>query len=927
MGIRRNAKLLSAPEREAFVRACVLMKADIVNPGAPTAQRYSRWDEYVAIHWMIQDAFAPGAGSVNFGHGGSGSYSFLSWHRYFMWQFERQLQSHVPGVMLPYWDWTDPASIMTDTFLGPDGTVGSEVRSGYFARNAPGTPGNPTPAPAWWPPGLTGWTLPAVFGEAEGPLMRGIGSAAGLPTATHLRQALGKTTYPAFQDALESGTGLSPPHTMHNRLHGWIGGVFGQMSNPAYSPFEPLFYLHHCNIDRLWAMWQADGHANEYPATGGQPHHRRNDIMYPWTGGAAGYGTNAPIASAIPMPDFSAGGAKRNVDTLDHRAAFDYTYDTLAVIGIGLDRTGSMNGLTPDPMVTAAPDVTKWEAARRGVSAFLQDCETVQGSGSVYVMGGIKTFRQLAANEFEAVFATPGYGLVKNGGAVSRATFDSAVAGMTAAGGTPLADALQDVHATLVESPFAHLPADERRYLAMLTDGLLTAGSPLSAIADGGLGQTAVFAMGFGTGADVDYATLASMVAKGLTLPTQQLFHGENAGTIDKFYSDALAHAIGFTGVIDPVLELFAGEHAHVDFYATSADDAFLITAQGMDFDDANWSFHLHGPGGYAVYGDGADHAHGHAHDGCAPDVTATRSAGRLSLVLQRNNASAGCWVGSWQLMIAYRARRLDAMVMPNIGALLVPVAAGPVRGPRFARLLAKPGARVATRNVARRPAHRLDVRPVSTNRNDREACNAVVNVYARSRLQLALELRAQRLEAGSAFSIAIEPRVLQGNVTPTRSFARLLAPTQDLAAVVAAVPREDIPREAELKGSRALAFDPARVLAVLEKRKASVARLRDEELPVAVHERGPQHVHVEKTDVPGAYHLGVYVEGDYCPRHDRGAVDDHGHAARHEDDHGHDAGSACDDACAPERFLRLLTATVVVPAADRRKARAKSAR
>src|SRR5215207_11176929 len=76
--------------------------------------------------------------------------------------------------------------------------------------------------------------------------------------------------------------------------------------------------------------------------------HRRNDIMYPWTGGAAGYGTNAGISSTIPMPNFAAIGPKRNVDTLDFRSAFGYTYDTLAIISLGLDRTGSMLGLTPD---------------------------------------------------------------------------------------------------------------------------------------------------------------------------------------------------------------------------------------------------------------------------------------------------------------------------------------------------------------------------------------------------------------------------------------------------------------------------------------------------------------------------------------------------------------------------------------------------
>ena len=53
MGIRKNAKFLTPAEKENFVRACVLLKADIVNSGAPPAQQYSKWDQYVAIHWMI----------------------------------------------------------------------------------------------------------------------------------------------------------------------------------------------------------------------------------------------------------------------------------------------------------------------------------------------------------------------------------------------------------------------------------------------------------------------------------------------------------------------------------------------------------------------------------------------------------------------------------------------------------------------------------------------------------------------------------------------------------------------------------------------------------------------------------------------------------------------------------------------------------
>ena len=71
MGVRKNAKFLTASEREAFVRACVMMKADIVNPGGPDPS--SRWDQYVAIHRFIQNVTTPATPNVNFGHGGTGA--------------------------------------------------------------------------------------------------------------------------------------------------------------------------------------------------------------------------------------------------------------------------------------------------------------------------------------------------------------------------------------------------------------------------------------------------------------------------------------------------------------------------------------------------------------------------------------------------------------------------------------------------------------------------------------------------------------------------------------------------------------------------------------------------------------------------------------------------------------------------------------
>jgi hypothetical protein len=96
-----------------------------------------------------------------------------------------------------------------------------------------------------------------------------------------------------------------------------------------------------------------------------------------------------------------------------------------------------------------------------------------------------------------------------------------------------------------------------------------------------------------------------------------------------------------------------------------TTEDSFLITVQGMDYSDANWSYALHGPDGSMIYGDAIGHRMMAMDHTCLVDVTATRSDGRLTLVLQRDLADDDCWIGAWRLMVAYRTRQLDAMLMP----------------------------------------------------------------------------------------------------------------------------------------------------------------------------------------------------------------------------------------------------------------------
>jgi tyrosinase len=63
---------------------------------------------------------------------------------------------------------------------------------------------------------------------------------------------------------------------VHNTVHNLIGGDM----SAGTSPNDPLFWLHHANVDRLWSVWQARWGYNVYqPVSGGPPGHNLKDVM------------------------------------------------------------------------------------------------------------------------------------------------------------------------------------------------------------------------------------------------------------------------------------------------------------------------------------------------------------------------------------------------------------------------------------------------------------------------------------------------------------------------------------------------------------------------------------------------------------------------------------------------------------------------
>lgn len=263
MGCRKNLTRLTVAERQAFTSAVNQLRT---NGG---------YDTYVQQH----------QGAMGHGHGGP---AFFPWHREFILRFERDLQAIDPTVSLPYWDWTKAnvngagteSLIWRPDFMGGPGQAGTgAVTTGPFA--------------AW---GLIRSSF-NIFGfPGTGGTIAGYMAS---PDYTTFRQVEGP----------------------HGSAHIWVGGFVG---NASIAPRDPVFWLIHANVDRLWAEWIHQHSSNPgfqpfLPLSGGPQGHNLNDTMWPWNGGTNPFGV---------LPWTVAPESIRPADLTNHRA-LGYYYDTI----------------------------------------------------------------------------------------------------------------------------------------------------------------------------------------------------------------------------------------------------------------------------------------------------------------------------------------------------------------------------------------------------------------------------------------------------------------------------------------------------------------------------------------------------------------------------------------------------------------------
>ncbi|MGY4558732.1 tyrosinase family protein [Bacillus thuringiensis] len=297
MRIRKNVRSLSSDEKKVFVSALLRLKKE------------GRYDEYV--HWhhavMVPSVLSYEPKDAQYRNGAHRGPSFLPWHREFLMQVEADLQNIDSSISIPFWDWTEDAGlpdpskapVWSEDLMGGNGveSEGWRVESGQFAYKT----GN--------------WPIPEEHGGPA--LTRRFGSWSSnfnLPIKEDLDLAMNEIFYDTppynaspftigFRNRLEGWVTMRGDNRvktigsqLHNRVHLWVGGRWiengvekvGSMV-PMTSPNDPVFFLHHCFVDKVWADWQAlqaqsnpSASPHYAPEIDGPLGHNLDDELKPW---------------------------------------------------------------------------------------------------------------------------------------------------------------------------------------------------------------------------------------------------------------------------------------------------------------------------------------------------------------------------------------------------------------------------------------------------------------------------------------------------------------------------------------------------------------------------------------------------------------------------------------------------------------------
>jgi tyrosinase len=310
-----------------------------------------------------------------------GSWYFFPWHRGYVLAFEAMVRAAIVSLRgpatwtLPYWNYFKTGqNALPPAFASPTWPDGNGD--------------NPLFVPQRWGPGNDGNVLIPMdqvnLDAMTDPDFTGVDSG-GSP-------GFGGVDTGFSHGGRVHGLLESQPH---DQVHVLVGGadpqdtdIGGLMSTPDTAGLDPIFWLHHANIDRLWEVWRENPPSNANP----------NDAR--WLQGPASFGQRAFVA---PNPDRSTWTyAPGDVVGL---ATLGYTYDDLSAAVPAATLADRVQRLRAAPLPQAGTPMTSDKTTELvGASRAVQ----VQGAetrASIQLDAGVR--RKMAATLTAAAIATP----------------------------------------------------------------------------------------------------------------------------------------------------------------------------------------------------------------------------------------------------------------------------------------------------------------------------------------------------------------------------------------------------------------------------------------------------------------------------------------------------------------------------------------
>ncbi len=230
--VRRNIATLSSTEIDSLRRGIQAMQAKAATD--PTS-----WIFQANIHGTVDTP-----ADTMWNQCQHGTFFFLSWHRMYLYYFERILRAAAedPNLTIPYWNYSDDPQqrVLPVAFREP-----ADASNPFYVSERSQDINNGTPLP----------DSAIDYSQAF--------SYINFISRSRRRLGFGgqRTRRPSH-----SGSGFGALEmTPHNAVHAVIGGNGGWMNDPNWAARDPIFWVHHANIDRLWNRWLEQGGGRQNP--------------------------------------------------------------------------------------------------------------------------------------------------------------------------------------------------------------------------------------------------------------------------------------------------------------------------------------------------------------------------------------------------------------------------------------------------------------------------------------------------------------------------------------------------------------------------------------------------------------------------------------------------------------------------------------